>query len=142
MNEMKQRASSLTKDEQRNMVLLTKTITIDESDVKSTNTDYDQYLQLAIEHYIQTLLLENENEMSSSAMFRLFGLWFSNLNCKEILNEIEENYKRIATHKFIALMPQITTHLSTDGIKDVIQEIVGEYFNMDFKLTGEIRDCL
>lgn len=123
-NEMQQRGNTLTKDEQKSHALMSKTIKIDESDVKSTNTEYEQYLQIAVEYYIQTLLLENENEMCSSAMFRLFGLWFSNLNSKDISKEIEENYKRIATHKFIALMPQITTHLSTDGIKDVIEEIV------------------
>lgn len=124
---MKQPGRSLTKDEHRSSVLVTKSISIDESDVKSTNTEYDQYLQLAIEFYIQTLLLEAENELCSSAMFRLFGLWFSNLNSQDILKEVEENYQKIPTHKFIALMPQITAHLSTDGIKDVIQEIVCTY---------------
>lgn len=130
ITEMKQRNNSLTKDESRTFQLVNKSITIDESDVKSTNTEYDKYLQLAIEYYIQTLLLETENEMCSSAMYRLFGLWFSNLNCKEILNEIEENYQKIPTHKFIALMPQITAHLSTDGIKDVIQHMVCEYLSI------------
>lgn len=126
--DMNQRGKSLTKDELRTLSLVNNSIKIDESDVKSTNTEYEQYLQLAIDYYIRTLLLETENEMFSSAMFRLFGLWLSNLNCTEILTEIEGYYGKIPTHKFIALMPQITAHLSTDGIKDVIQEIVCEYF--------------
>lgn len=125
-HEMNERCNTLTNDEKKSLTLLRKTVTIDDSDVKSTNTEYEQYLQLAIEHYIQSLLLETENEMSGSAIFRLFGLWFSNINNKEILKEIDDNYKNIATYKFISLMPQITTHLGTDGIKDVIQDIVGK----------------
>lgn len=123
---MNQRSKSLTKDEQRSLCLVNKSILIDESDVKSTNTEYEQYLQLAIEYYIQILLLETESELCSSAMFRLFSLWLSNLNCQEILSEIVQNYEKIPTHKFIALMPQITAHLSTEGIKDIIQDIVCE----------------
>lgn len=135
----RQKNNSLTKDENKTLTLVIKNISIDESDVKSTNTEYDQYLQLAIEFYIQTLLLESENELCSSAMFRLFGLWFSNLNCKEILKEIEEHYQKIPSHKFIALMPQITAHLSTDGIKDIIQEIVCKYNNTLFNLIENFQ---
>lgn len=124
LTDMQHRSNSLTKDEHRSSVFVTKSISIDESDVESTCTEYNQYLQLAIEYYIQTVLLESESELCSSAMFRLFGLWFSNLNCQEILKEVEENYQKIPTHKFITLMPQITAHISTDGIKDVIQQIV------------------
>lgn len=130
-HEMNERCNTLTNDEKKSLTLLRKTVTIDDSDVKSTNTEYEQYLQLAIEHYIQSLLLETENEMSGSAIFRLFGLWFSNINNKEILKEIDDNYKNIATYKFISLMPQITTHLGTDGIKDVIQDIVGKCDEME-----------
>lgn len=114
----------LTNDEKRTQTLLTKSYSIDEQDVKSTNKDYEYYLHLAIEYYIQSLLIESVDEMSSSAMFRLFGLWFSNLTNKEVLKEIDDHYERIPSHKFVALMPQITTHLSTDGIKEVIQKIV------------------
>lgn len=123
--DMQHRYNSLTNDEKRSSTLLTKSISIDESDVVSTSAEYNQYLQLAIEYYIQTVLLETENELCSSAMFRLFGLWFSNLDSQDIVKEIEENYENIPTHKFIALMPQITAHISTDGIKEVVQQIVG-----------------
>lgn len=122
--DMQLRSNSLTNDERRSTALVTRSISIDESDVESTSKEYSDYLQLAIEFYIQTVLVETENELCSSAMFRLFGLWFSNLNCQEIRKEVEENYQKIPTHKFIALMPQITAHVSTDGVKDVIQQIV------------------
>lgn len=127
--DMQQRRSHLTKDELRSLSLASSSISIDESDVESTGTEYNRYLQLAIEFYIQTVLLETENELCSSAMFRLFGLWFSNLNCQEILKEVEEHYQKVPSHKFIALMPQITAHISTDGVKDVIQQIVGKHLN-------------
>lgn len=122
--DMQRRYNNLSSDEKKTHHLLSKSYSIDEQDVKSTNKDYEYYLHLAIENFIQTLLIESEDEMSSSAMFRLFGLWFSNLTNKEVLKEIEDHYERIPSHKFVALMPQITTHLSTDGIKDIIQKIV------------------
>lgn len=118
----------LTIDEKRSQSLVAKTIRIDESDVKSTNDEQEKCLLLAIRYYFDTLLLETDDEMSGSAILRLFGLWFSNINNKTLLDEIEVvKFTPIPTYKFIALMPQITAHLSTDGIKDVIQSIVGMY---------------
>lgn len=124
---MEKRGKILTSDERKTLHFMSKSIAIDESDVKSTTMEYEQYLQLAIEHYIQSLIVETENELSSSAMFRLFGLWFSNIGNEEILKEMTENFAKIGTHKFIALMPQITTHISSEGIKDLIQNIVCTY---------------
>lgn len=121
---MRQRSNNLTQDEKRTQNVVNKSVHIDEGDVNSTNIEYNRYLQLAVEHYIQTLLLETEHETYSSAMFRLFGLWFSNLSSMEISKEIEDNYKKIPAHKFITLMPQITTQLGTDGIADIIEDIV------------------
>lgn len=121
---MEQRKSTFTTDERKSYVTLANFIRIDESDVNSTRKEYEHYLHIAIEYYIETLLLETDNATNGSAIFRLFGLWFSNSNNEDILKEIDENYKRIATYKFISLMPQITTHLSTEVIKDVIQDIV------------------
>lgn len=123
-SDMEQRKNSLTQDEKKSYLTLTMTIRIDESDVSSTRKEYEHYLHIAIEYYIEMLLLETDNATNSPAIFRLFGLWFSNSNNDDILNEITENYKRIASYKFIAMMPQITTHLSTDVIRDVIQDIV------------------
>lgn len=124
LNEMQKRGNNLTNDEKKSFVVLQKSVSIDQSDVKTTNTEYEQYLHLAVESYIQSLLLEDETEMNSSSIFRLFSLWFSNMSDKEVLKEIEENYARIPTYKFISLMPQITTQLSSDGIKHVIEDII------------------
>lgn len=125
LNEMQ--SNSLTHDEKISRHLLAKTIGIDQDDVKATKVAYAKYLHLAIDHYIRMLLLETDTENNGSTMFRLFGLWLSNATDEDILKEIQENYKKIATHKFIALMPQITTHLSTDVVKDVIQDIVCKF---------------
>lgn len=121
---MQQRARSLTKDENRSCVLLQKSVAIDEQDVKSTNAAYEQYLHMAVESYIQTILLEGATEINSPSIFRLFNLWLSNTSDAIVLKDIEENYTNIPMYKFISLMPQITTQLSSDGIKHVIEDII------------------
>lgn len=125
-DDMKNRYQSLTGDEKKSYTTLQNGVTIDESDVQTTNNEYNQHLHSAVEYYISALKLESDHEANiSSTMFRLFGLWFTNTSDVEVLKEIEENYESIPTFKFIALMPQIVTHLCTDQIKHVIQDIVG-----------------
>ncbi|XP_031619505.1 serine/threonine-protein kinase ATM [Contarinia nasturtii] len=124
LSEMKKKKMSLTKDEQKTYMQVDKVISIDDTDVKSTNTEYMKYLHMAVDGYIQSLLLESENEANNSTMFRLFSLWFSNSNDQVVLTEIQDSYSKIPTYKFIPLMPQITTHLSTDGIHEVISDII------------------
>lgn len=115
----------LSQDEKKSLNVLTKSLQIDETDVKSTNKEYDSYLHLAIENYIQCLLFEDNDE--SSTIFRLFGLWFANISDQVILTEMQEHYNNIPTYKFIALMPQITAHLSNESIKTFIEELLSEY---------------
>lgn len=116
---------SLTPDEEIAMNLLFRSLRTDESDVESTNKDYAYYLHLAIENYIRSLLLENSDE--SSSVFRLFGLWFANTSDVNILNEMKNHYERIPSHRFIALMPQITAQISSDVIKGCVGQIISEY---------------
>lgn len=120
------KSKSLTKDEQRSLISVQKVANIDALDVESTNTDYKEHLHTAIMHYIDSLILESDTEMNSSSMFRLFSLWSANALDEDISNDIEENHKRIPTYKFIPLMTQITTHLSTDGMKKAIEKIIRE----------------
>lgn len=119
------KSRNLTQDERKSFTILSRSLAIDESDVQSTNKEYDDYLHLAVENYIQCLLHEDNDE--SSTIFRLFGLWFSNMNDGHILSEMQDHYKKIPTYKFIALMPQMTAHLSSETIKDFIEQIVSEY---------------
>lgn len=116
---------SLTRDQQISNYFLFRSLQTDESDVKSTNQEYAYYLHLAIDNYIQSLLLENSDE--SSTVFRLFGLWFANTSDEIILNKMQDHCERIPSYKFIALMPQITAQISSDVIKGCIGQIVSEY---------------
>lgn len=120
------KSKSLTRDEQKSLAQVQKVASIDALDVESTNTDYKEYLHTAILHYIDSLILESDTEMNSSSMFRLFSLWSSNASDEDISNDMEESHKQIPTYKFIPLMTQITTHLSTDGMKKTIENIIGE----------------
>lgn len=125
---MNKNVKNLTSDEKKSLMSVQKFASIDETDVNSTNTDYKYYLNIAVGNYIESLMFESESEMNSSTMFRLFSLWSSNSSDMEVFKDIEENHKRIPTFKFIPLMTQITTHLSTDGMKKLIEEIIGEFY--------------
>lgn len=122
---MNKNSRNLTNDEKKSLISVQKFANIDETDVNSTNDDYKYYLNMAVGNYIDSLMFESENEMNSSTMFRLFSLWSSNSSDIDVLKDIEDNHKRIPTFKFIPLMTQITTHLSTDGMKKVIENIIG-----------------
>lgn len=124
---MNKNSRNLTNDEKKSLISVQKFANIDETDVNSTNDDYKYYLNMAVGNYIDSLMFESENEMNSSTMFRLFSLWSSNSSDIDVLKDIEDNHKRIPTFKFIPLMTQITTHLSTDGMKKVIENIIGEF---------------
>lgn len=121
------KSRNLTSDEKKSLMSVQKFANIDETDVNSTNDDYKYYLNMAVGNYIESLMFECESEMNSSTMFRLFSLWSSNTSDMDVLKEIEDNYKRIPTFKFIPVMTQITTHLSTDGMKKLIENIIGEF---------------
>lgn len=127
--DMQKRSKSLTNDENKSFTVLLKSVSIDESDVKTTISEYEQYLRMAVEGYIQSILFEAQDEMNSSALFRLFSLWISNASDEIVLKEVEDNYTRIPTYKFIPLMPQITTHLNSDGIKHVIEDIICKFYS-------------
>lgn len=123
--EMVKKGKNLTKDESRTKFNVEKIIAIDGEDIKLTNKHYEYYLHLAVGAYVQSLLVSSESETNeSNTMFRLFSLWFSNSSDEVLLSEIQESHERIPTYKFIPLMPQITTHLSTEGIQDVIADII------------------
>lgn len=132
--EMVERANSgekETKEEHASKIFLTNSINIDVHEMKATDNDYDYYLEYAIKSYLKCIILETDRYSSSgSHMFRVFSLWLANKS-NPIANDTLEKYiEKVPSHKFIALMPQITPHLSSNNdetkFSEIIARIVGK----------------
>lgn len=118
-----------SKDESHSYTILKKSTDYDKNDIESTDCEYNYYLNLAVANYLNCILLESSDESNKSIVFRLFGLMISNQTNVAILSTIQHKYDRIASHKFIPMMPQITAHLSTNNseLSKVIELIVGKF---------------
>lgn len=132
LTEMANRAKAgekQTKEELTSRSLLDKTINIDEKDIKATDMDYDYYLEYAIKSYLECIILEkNGCGSNGSHIFRVFSLWLANKSNPIANNTLSKYIDKVPSHKFIALMPQITTHLSSshDIFYKLIKLIVGK----------------
>lgn len=122
-----EKQKKLTPDENKSKYLLQCSIKIDENDIKSLENDYAYYLQLAVENYAKCVLLETNGHSNNSFIFRIFAIWFSNKSNPAVLEILKKNFLNIPSYKYIALMPQITTHLSNakDEFSGLIGSIVG-----------------
>lgn len=121
---------ALSKEEQSAQIVLHKTIKIDENDIKATEMDYDYYLEYAMESYLNCIALESDTNTSNrSHIFRVFALWLANKSNTIANDTIKKYIGSVASHKFIPLMPQITTHLSpnSDNFSKLIKRIVGKF---------------
>lgn len=121
-----QKKQKLTVDENKQIFLLKQAIKIDRVDIQNTENDSAAYLKLAVTNYMKTILLE-ENELNSAHLCRTFSLWFSNKANETVLDVIDSNFKQIPSYKFVLLMPQIATRLTsdTDNFGRIIADIVG-----------------
>lgn len=120
--------SKFTSDESHSYNILKKSTDYDVSDIQSTNSEYNYYLNLAIANYMNCILLESSGECNKSNVFRLFGLMISNQTNAAVLSAIHGKYNQIASYKFIPMMPQITAHLSNNNseLSKLIELIVGK----------------
>lgn len=135
LSEMAKRSKygeKLSKDEGQAKYSLEGIIKIDENDIKATEADYDYYLECALKSYLKCVKMESDTIASNrSFVFRIFSLWLAN-KAKAIVNEtIKKHIKDVPSHKFVPLMPQITTHLgpNDDDFSQLIKQIVGEFVN-------------
>lgn len=119
----------LTKDEYKSKCILSNSIQVDSVDIDNTEREYAEYLHLAIENYMQTIMFEID-DFSCVILFRIFALCFANKTDSELLKKLAEGLTKIASYKFITLMPQIATRLSnvSDDFSKIIRKVVGKFW--------------
>jgi len=74
-------------------------------------------LLLALEGYIECLRLQSTHK-DVRLIFRLCSLWFSNAHSKAVSMLLQPKLQRIATRKFLPLVYQIISRLSTPPPND------------------------
>lgn len=115
------------KDENAARIVLQMTITIDENDKKATDMDCDYYLENAMKNYLKCITLESDtNNSHRFHIIRVFSLWLANKSNSTANATIAKYVDKVASHKYVPLMPQITTHLSpsVDEFSKLIKKIV------------------
>lgn len=118
----------LSQDQQRTKYLLEKATRIDEIDVQNTEKAFNSSLGDAILNYMKTLLYEPDAH-DSAILFRTFSLWFANPAHEDALKTLNFYFPQFASHKFIPMIPQIATRLSTDKdrFSSIIDALVGRF---------------
>lgn len=121
--------SNLTSNEKKSQTLISKSVKIDEADIKSTNEEYDWYLEMTVNTYLKCLVIENGDESDCFIMFRVFALLLANPTNAKILQLIKSASVLIPTFKFVEVIPQITAHLNTndDALGNLIHDIVCKF---------------
>ncbi|XP_058119753.1 serine/threonine-protein kinase ATM [Anopheles ziemanni] len=79
----------------------------------TVKTERLNYLQLALANYI--LFAKEDTIKSDTVIFRILALWLSNQHIVQIQEILAESIDQIPSHKFIAVLPQLTARLSVTG---------------------------
>lgn len=91
---------------------------LDASEIKNTYKDQDQFLQLAMRHYLSSMKL---GEGTNIPVFRMVSLWLENSNKTEVNQFVKSELDIIQTYKFVELLPQIAARLgSTQDTTEVV----------------------
>ncbi|XP_024944918.1 serine-protein kinase ATM isoform X2 [Cephus cinctus] len=83
----------------------------DVAELENIQMEKNMYLLLAMRYYMQTL---QETEDHNFIIFRLVSLWLDNTSDEKLNDLFDKNLDRIASHKFIPLVPQLAPHLNDD----------------------------
>ncbi|KFB44231.1 hypothetical protein ZHAS_00012124 [Anopheles sinensis] len=79
----------------------------------TVKTERLNYLQLALANYI--LFAKEDTITSDTVIFRILALWLNNQHVVQIQEILAESIDQIPSHKFIAVLPQLTARLNVTG---------------------------
>lgn len=112
---------SQTRDEQSSFTIMSKNTSIDKNEIQNSETECRQYLQNALENYVQTCSLQNE--LNSSLIFRIISLWLGNNSIPEINAMMKDKIQTIASYKFLIVLPQISARIDSTKNDDFTESI-------------------
>lgn len=127
-------SSNQTKDMKCARVVLNKNIEIDRSEIEETQSEHDQFLELAVINYLKASVLDATPK--HSVMFRIIALWFSNKDNKTIGQHLQSTLSQISSYNFMAVLPQVVVRLtnSESDFSKTVSNIIGIFINVCYFL--------
>lgn len=108
-NQMK--AKDGTADQQRAVKLTMMFSELDKEEIKNTYDEQNQFIALAMRHYLKSMKLGHGENLP---VFRMVSLWLENAGHDAVNNLVSSSLEEIQTYKFIVLLPQLAARIGND----------------------------
>lgn len=99
------------RDRQIGAINLNRFAKLDEQELKRIDDNLTEHLCTALSHYIK--YCELDTGFSSSAIYRIIALWFTNDQNQTMLDKIKEAIKTVPSYKFICAVNQLAGRLNS-----------------------------
>lgn len=130
MDEMTE-ASRHTKELSNARKILKINSDIDKNEITASQTEHDQFLELAVLNYVKASELDASPR--HSVIFRIISLWFSNKDSVQIGRHLCEELPKISSYHFMTVLPQVAARLTNSD---------SDFGKTVFTLMGICRDKL
>lgn len=124
--------NDLSSEGRKSYTILKLLADIDQNEINASEKEQTENLLVAISNYINAAVLKDDSHISLIA--RIISLWFANKDNKEVTRQVEANFLKIASYKFLPVMYQIAARMSNnnDSFSNVVGSIVGKCFFLLF----------
>lgn len=116
--------SNLSLDKKRALSIMTGNVKIDKKEVQTIETEKLKFLLLAITNYLKICYLSDE--FNDRTVFRIISLWFANKGNTRVTDVVREEFRKIASYKFVPALPQISARIANgdERFHSLIAEIM------------------
>lgn len=103
------------RDKQISANFMKRTSYIDAQEILLIDEKRTLYLCVAVENYMKFICLDGA--ISSSIIYRIIGLWFSNKQNESLRIKIQEHISSVPSYKFICALNQMTARLNSKNLE-------------------------
>ncbi|KAB0793612.1 hypothetical protein PPYR_13232 [Photinus pyralis] len=107
-----QRSRKITTDEQRAIIIRDKQSVIDQTEINNTHEEKNMYLLLTMKYYLLNL---EKSDANNVCMFRILSLLLENRGNKQLESLFNASVKKMASYKFIPILPQLIPHITNSS---------------------------
>lgn len=117
-------------EEKSSKAILSRFTTFDTAEIRNVEEELQQYLKMALTNYLQACYMQSG--MSTTFVFRIISLWFSNQNNSNANAIIQETLPKIPTFKFLTVLPQIAAWISnsSDIFYKMVYSLIGAFLHL------------
>lgn len=129
--------AGMSADTKRALHIINANVNIDKKEVQTIETEKTKFLLLAITNYSKICYLNDDYD--DRTIFRIISLWFANRTNAEVTAVLQSELPKIATHKFIPALPQISARIASgeESFNRLIADVMGE--SQTFSLSEHFK---